>query len=121
MNRPPSSFSMLLSRHTRRRDFIAGLGGAVAWPLLARAQQQALPVIGCLYSGVAPTPKGKEAFLRGLGEQGYIDGRNVTIDYRFADNQYDRLPALAADLVGRRVSVIVANGLMPALAAKKAT
>ena len=78
-----------------------------------------MPVVGGLYSGRAPTHK--EAFLRGLREQGYIDGRNVTIEDRFADNQYDRLPALASDLVGRRVSVIVANGLMPALAAKKAT
>src|SRR5262245_15349587 len=111
---------MLVGR-TNRRTFIAALGGAAAWPMVARAQQQALPVIGSLYSGVAPTPKGKEAFLRGLQEQGYTEGRNVTIEYRFADNQYDRLPALASDLVGRRVSVIVANGLMPALAAKKAT
>ena len=105
----------------KRREFIAGLGGAAAWPVVARAQQEALPVIGCLYTGLAPTPKPKEAFLRGLREHGYTDGRNVTIEYRFADNQYDRLPALASDLVGRRVSVIVANGLMPALAAKKAT
>src|SRR5262245_55576127 len=89
--------------------------------MVARGQQQALPLIGCLYSGLAPTPKPKEAFLRGLREQGYTEGRNVTIEYRFADNQYDRLPALASDLVGRRVSVIVAQGLMPALAAKKAT
>ena len=105
----------------RRREFIAGLGGAAAWPLVARGQQQAMPVVGVLYSGLAPTPKLKEAFLRGLREQGYTEGRNVTIEYRFADNQYDRLPALASDLVGRRVSVIVAQGLMPALAAKKST
>jgi putative ABC transport system substrate-binding protein len=105
----------------KRRVFIAGLGGAVAWPVVARAQQQALPVIGSLYSGPASNPKFREAFLRGLRDQGYSDGRNVTIEYRFADNQYDRLPALAADLVGRRVSVIVGFGLVSSLAAKKAT
>ena len=105
----------------RRRTFIAGLSGAAAWPLVARAQQQAMPVIGGLYSGPVHTPKFKEAFLRGLREQGYSDGRNVTIEYRFADNQYDRLPALASDLVGRRVSVIVGFGLVSSLAAKKAT
>jgi putative ABC transport system substrate-binding protein len=105
----------------KRREFIAGLGSAAAWPLVARGQQQAMPVVGVLYSGLAPTPKLKEAFLRGSQEQGYTEGQNVTIEYRFADNQYDRLPALASDLVGRRVSVIVAQGLMPTLAAKKAT
>jgi putative ABC transport system substrate-binding protein len=110
-----------VERRLQRREFIAGLGCATAWPVVARGQQQAMPVIGLLYSGLAPTPKNKEAFLRGLQEQGYTEGRNVTIEYRFADNQYGRLPALASDLVGRRVSVIVAQGLMPALAAKKAT
>ncbi len=104
-----------------RREFIAGLGSAAAWPVVARAQQQAMPVIGSLYSGPALTPKLKEAFLRGLREQGYSEGRNVTIEYRFADNQYDRLPALASDLVGRRVSLIVGFGLVSSLAAKKAT
>jgi ABC transporter substrate binding protein len=105
----------------RRREFIAGIGGAAAWPVVVRGQQQALPVVGGLYSGTAHPPKLKEAFLQGLREQGYSDGRNVTIEDRFADNQYDRLPALASDLVGRRVSVIVAYGFVPALAAKKAT
>ena len=104
-----------------RRAFIAALGGAAAWPLVARAQQQAMPVVGGLYSGPAHPPKLKEAFLQSLRQQGYSDGRNVTIEDRFADNQYDRLPALASDLVGRRVSVIVAYGFVPALAAKKAT
>ena len=89
--------------------------------MVGRAQQQALPVIGSLYSGPAHNPKFKEAFLRGLREQGYSEGRNVTIEDRLADNQYDRLPALAADLVGRRVSVIVGFGLVSSLAAKKAT
>jgi putative ABC transport system substrate-binding protein len=106
----------------RRRDFIAVLSGAAAWPLVARGQQAAMPVVGVLHSGPAPDlPKLKDAFLQGLRQQGYTDGQNVTIEDRFADNQYDRLPAIASDLVGRRVSVIVANGLMPALAAKKAT
>jgi putative tryptophan/tyrosine transport system substrate-binding protein len=105
----------------RRRAFIAGLGSAAAWPVVARGQQQALPVIGCLYSGPAPTPKAKEAFLRGLREQGYTEGRNVTIENHFANDQYDRLPALASDLVDRRVSVIVGFGLVSSLAAKKAT
>jgi putative tryptophan/tyrosine transport system substrate-binding protein len=105
----------------RRRDFIAGLSVAAARPLAAWAQQPAMPVVGGLYSGPAHPPKLKEAFLQSLREQGYSDGRNVTIEDRFADNQYDRLPALASDLVGRRVSVIVAYGFVPALAAKKAT
>src|SRR5262245_56468701 len=105
----------------KRRAFIAGLGGTAAWPMMARAQQPAMPVVGGLYSGPAHPPKLKEAFLQGLREQGYSDGRNVTIEDRFADNQYDRLPALASDLVGRRVSVIVAFGVVPSLAAKKAT
>jgi putative ABC transport system substrate-binding protein len=105
----------------RRREFIAGLGSAAAWPLVARTQQPAMPVVGGLYSGPAHPPKLKEAFLQSLRQQGYIDGRNVTIEDRFADNQYDRLPALASDLVGRSVSVIVAYGFMPTLAAKKAT
>jgi putative ABC transport system substrate-binding protein len=99
----------------KRRTFIAALGGAAAWPLMARGQQPSMPVIGSLYSGPASTPKIKETFLRGLHEQGYDDGRNVTIEYRFADDQYDRLPALASDLVGRRVSVIVGFGLVSAL------
>jgi putative tryptophan/tyrosine transport system substrate-binding protein len=104
-----------------RRAFIVGLGGAAAWPLVARGQQQAMPVVGGLFSGPAHPPKLKEAFLQSLRQQGFSDDRNVTIEDRFADNQYDRLPALASDLVGRRVSVIVAYGIVPALAAKKAT
>jgi putative ABC transport system substrate-binding protein len=105
----------------KRREFIAGLGSAAAWPVVARGQQQALPVIGCLYSGPALSARSKEAFLQGLREQGYSDGRNVTIEYRFAEQQYDRLPALAGDLVGRRVAVIVGFGLVSSLSAKKAT
>jgi hypothetical protein len=92
----------------RRREFIAGLAGAAAWPLTARAQQPAVPVIGFL-SSVAESEAAKPtaAFRQGLGEQGYVAGRNVEILYRFAGTRYDRLPALAADLVSRRASVIV--------------
>jgi putative tryptophan/tyrosine transport system substrate-binding protein len=95
----------------RRREFIAYLGSAAAWPLAARAQQTALPVIGFL-SSRSPNddPHLLPAFHRGLKEAGYIEGQNVTIEYRFAENQYDRLPALAADLVRRRVALIVTNG-----------
>jgi putative tryptophan/tyrosine transport system substrate-binding protein len=108
----------------RRREFIALLGGtAVVWPLNARAQQPALPVIGFLGAaspeGYAPFVGG---FLRGLKEAGFVDGENIAIAYRWAEGQYDRLPALAADLVARRVSVMVATGgLSSSLAARDAT
>jgi putative ABC transport system substrate-binding protein len=98
-----------------RRDFIAALAGAVAAPMLAsraaRAQQPAMPVVGYLYAG-APEPKGSlvAAFGKGLIEAGYVEGRNVAIEYRFADNQFDRLTELAAELVRRKVAVIVAPG-----------
>jgi putative ABC transport system substrate-binding protein len=106
----------------QRRDFLALLGGAAAaWPLTARGQQPAMPVVGYLNTRArGEAPHLLEAFHQGLKAAGYFEGQNVVMEYRFAENQYDRLPALAADLVRRQVSVIVAN--TPAqLAAKAAT
>ena len=107
----------------RRRDFITLLGGAAAaWPLVARAQQPRVPVIGYLHSA-SPEPYSSmmAAFRHGLAEAGYVDGQNVTIDYRWAEGQFDRLPALAAELVAHRPAVLVAGGGdVSAVAAKSA-
>jgi putative tryptophan/tyrosine transport system substrate-binding protein len=107
----------------RRREFIAGLGSAAAWRCAALAQQPAVPVIGLLsaQSAEADYKDVTVPFLQGLKEAGYVEGQNVAIEFRWAENQLDRLPALAADLVRRRVAVVVAVGAPAALAAKAAT
>jgi len=107
----------------RRREFIAGLGSAAGWPLVARAQQPAIPVVGFLSAQSAEVDYKDTTvpFLQGLKESGYVEGRNVAVEYRYAENQLDRLPALAADLARRRVAVIVASAITVARAAKAAT
>jgi hypothetical protein len=95
----------------RRRDFIALLGGAATWPLAARAQQRAMPVVGLLASGFPETSVNRvTAFRHGLNETGYVDGQNVAVEYRWAEGRYDRFPALVADLIRRKASVIATPG-----------
>jgi putative ABC transport system substrate-binding protein len=106
----------------RRREFIAGLGGVAGWPLAARAQQRALPIIGYLQATGDSVPgPGRSAFYRGLAEMGFVEGRNVAVEVRSAEGQYDRLPAFATDLVRREVAVIFAQAIPAAVAAKTAT
>src|SRR5262245_9755066 len=108
----------------RRREFITLVGSAaVAWPLVARGQQSAIPVIGFLSSTLSqPLEPMIAAFRRGLGEEGYVEGQNVTIAYRWAEGQYERLPALAKDLIHQHPAVIVASGsTAPGVATAAAT
>ena len=106
----------------KRRTFIAGLGSAAAWPVVVRAQQSAMPVVGFVNSGSADTSAGfVAAFRKGLGETGYVDGQNVIVEYQWLEGQYDRLPAIMAELVRRHVAVIATWGDATAPAAKAAT
>jgi putative ABC transport system substrate-binding protein len=106
----------------RRREFITLLGGVAAWPLTTRAQQPTMPVVGYLNYGSPESDTSRlTGVRRGLNQSGYVEGRNFLIEYRWAGNQADRLPGLAADLVRLQVAVIVAPGVLPALAAKTAT
>src|SRR5436305_220382 len=107
----------------KRREFITLLGGATAWPVVVRAQQPAIPVIGFLHSG-SPDQNIKrlEAFRKGLNQEGFIEGKTVTIEYRWAAGQNEKLPAMAADLIRQKVTLIATPGSSPAtMVAKEAT
>src|SRR5207248_4209915 len=119
---PQSPLTMLLSRHTRRREFITLLGGAAAaWPLAARAQQSKVARIGALYIGLADAESFKNELQDGLRELGYKEGENIQFEFRSAEGKLDQLPDLASELVRLKVDVIVALYVPSALAAKQAT
>jgi len=107
-----------MSAKLKRREFITLVGGAAAWPLTARAQQPGMPVIGVLYGvSAAEWAKPMAGFHRGLAEMGFVEGRNVVIEYRWAEGQFDRMPAMAGDLIGRKVAVILVGGSLPGVRA----
>src|SRR5262245_40346113 len=120
---PLSALTMLLSRHTKRRDFITLLGGVAAWPLAAHAQQaERVPTIGFLGAGTPSTDsQWLAAFVQRLRELGWIDGRNVAIEVRWADGRSERAAEIATEFVRRKVDVIVASGTAVVVAAVQAT